>query len=121
MGNKSTYNGMGGEHVDVIGQGGVGLIGCHGHDRISLLGPTCDNVCSTLSACGHCLSLKSLVSEYIRLTFGVGQPIFFLFLQIIFTMSSGNNTDSTNNGSGAMTINWKHITLPNLLASGGLA
>ena len=72
-------------------------------------------MCSTLSACSHCLSSKSSVSEYIRLTFGVSQPIFFpSHIFIIFAMSSGNNTDGSNNGS-ATTIDWKCVTSPDLL------
>ena len=115
--NIGTYSGMGRERVDAIRQSGEGLIRCHGHDSIPHLGlsPQNDNVGFTLSVCGHCLSLKSLVSEYIRLTFSVGQPIFFSFLQIVFTMSSGNITDGSNHGNSADKINWKHVTLPNLL------
>ena len=67
---------MGSKRVDVIGQSSIGLIGCHGRDSIPLLGPSPrgDNAWSTPSACGHCLSSKSSVSEYIRLTFSDGQP-----------------------------------------------
>ena len=30
-------------------------------------------------------------------------------------MSSGNNTDSGNNGNGANTVDWQHVALPNLI------
>ena len=126
MGNIGTYSGMGGKHVDTIGQSGTGLIRCYSCDSIPLLGlsPQGDNAVSTLSACSHCLSLKSLISEYISLTFSAGQPIFsssLILLQSI--MSSGNITNSSNNGNSADKVNWQHVALPNLIdsrASGGL-
>ena len=103
--------------MDAIGQSGIEMIRCHSCDSIPLFGPSPqgDNVCSTPSTCSHCLSSKSLVSKYIRLTFGVSQPIFFSLSKTFFTMSSGNNTDSSNNGSDATTIDWKHVALPDLL------
>ena len=104
--------------MDVIGQSGKGLIRCHGCDSIPLLGlsPRGDNVGSTLSVCGHCLSSKSLVSEYIRLTFGVSQPIFCSsHIFIIYIMSSGNITNSSNNSNGADKINWQCVASPDLL------
>ena len=103
--------------MDVIGQSGTGLIGCHGHDSIPPLGPSPqgNNAVSTPSVCGHCLSSNSSVGEYISPTSSVSQPIFFPSYTFLFIMSSGNNTNSANNSNGANKIDWQCAAMPDLI------
>ena len=42
-------------------------------------------------------------------------PSSFLLIYLSFIMSSGNNTDSGNNGNGANKINWQCIATPDLI------
>ena len=39
----------------------------------------------------------------------------FLHILFQFIMSSGNNTDSSNNGNGADTVDWQCVASPNLV------
>ena len=109
---------MSSKRVDTIRQSGEGLIRCHSHDSIPLLGlsPQGNNVVSTPSVCGHCLSLISLVSELYKSDLWC-RSVHLLSFSYIFTMSSGNITDSSNNGStnSANKIDWQCVTSPNLI------